>query len=50
MTQGQWSQQHSVFGLPKIKQTRMKIRKAAAKEKEEAATPTTAATPPPASP
>lgn len=49
MTQGRWSETHSVFGLPKIKQTRMKARKAAAKEKEETATPTTVATPPPAS-
>ena len=37
MTQGLWTEGQSVFGLPKIKQTRLKARKAAAKEKEEAA-------------
>ncbi len=36
MTQGTWSEGQSVYGLPKIKQTKMKARKAAAKEKEEA--------------
>lgn len=36
MTQGLWEDGRSVFGLPKIKQTKLKARKAAAKEKEEA--------------
>jgi small basic protein (TIGR04137 family) len=50
MTQGLWSDERSVFGLPKIKQMKMKARKAAAKEKEEAAaTATPAAAPPSAS-
>ena len=45
MAQGLWPEGRSVFGLPKIKQVKMKVRKAAAKEKEEAAaaTPGTAA-------
>jgi hypothetical protein len=50
MTQGAWTEGRSVLGLPKIKQMKMKARKAAAKEKEEAAatekpavTPTTPA-------
>ena len=48
MTQGLWTDERSVFGLPKIKQVKMKARKAAAKEKEEtaAAAPGAAATPP----
>ena len=37
MTQGTWVDGQSVLGLPKIKQLKMKARKAAAKEKEEAA-------------
>lgn len=37
MTQGQWEDGKSVLGLPKIKQMKMKAKKAAAKEKEEAA-------------
>ena len=47
MTQGAWTDGQSVFGLPKIKQTKMKVRKAAAKEKEEAAgqSPAPTATP-----
>ena len=49
MAQGLWPEGRSVFGLPKIKQTKMKARKAAAKEKEETTTPTAAATPPGAS-
>ena len=36
MTQGQWTDGQSVFGLPKLKQTKIKARKAA-KEKEETA-------------
>lgn len=46
MTQGLWPEGRSVFGLPKIKQLKMKARKAAAKEKDgeaSAATPGTAA-------
>lgn len=35
--QGSWDEGRSVFGLPKIKQTKLKARKAAAKEKDEAA-------------
>ena len=35
MAQGLWPDGRSVFGLPKIKQVKMKARKAAAKEKEE---------------
>ena len=38
MTQGAWAEGQSVYGLPKIKQTKMKARKAAAKEKEETTT------------
>ena len=37
MEQGLWTEGRSVYGLPKIKQVKMKARKAAAKEKEEAA-------------
>ena len=46
MAQGLWTDGQSVFGLPKIKQTKMKARKAAAKEKDEtAAAPAAAASP-----
>ena len=48
MAQGLWTEGRSMFGLPKIKQMKMKARKAAAKDKEEAAAPTPA-TPPPGS-
>ena len=37
MTQGLWTDGRSMFGLPKVKQVKMKARKAAAKEKEAAA-------------
>ena len=37
LTHGQWAEGSSVLGLPKIKQLKMKSRKAAAKEKEAAA-------------
>jgi small basic protein (TIGR04137 family) len=37
LTQGQWNDQRSIFGLPKTKQERMKVRKAA-KPAEEAKT------------
>ena len=37
MTSGLWTDGRSVFGLPKIKQMKMKARKAASKEKEAAA-------------
>ena len=40
MTQGTWDEQRSVFGLPKIKQMKIKARKAASKEKEAAAATT----------
>ena len=45
--QGTWVEGRAVVGLPKIKQTRLKARKAAAKEKEEgaASTATPAAAP-----
>ena len=44
ITLGSWEEGRSVFGLPKIKQMRLKARKAAAaKEKEEAASTTPAA-------
>ena len=46
MAQGLWPEGRSVFGLPKIKQMKMKARKAAAKEKEEATAQAPAATPP----
>lgn len=44
MAQGLWTEGRSVYGLPKIKQVKMKVRKAAAKEKEgeSAAAPSTA--------
>ena len=37
MGQGAWPEGRSVLGLPKLKQMKMKARKAAAKEKDEAA-------------
>ena len=37
LAHGLWSDGRSMFGLPKIKQMKMKARKAAAKEKEGAA-------------
>ena len=37
MAQGSWVDGQPALGLPKIKQVRMKARKAAAKEKDEAA-------------
>lgn len=48
MAQGAWVDGRSVFGLPKIKQTKMKLRKAAAKEKDATAAtaPAPAAAPP----
>ena len=46
ITNGAWVEGRSVFGLPKIKQMKMKLRKAAAKDKEEAAAQAPAATPP----
>ena len=46
MTQGTWVDGQSVYGLPKIKQMKMKARKAAAKEKED----TTSAEKPAATP
>ena len=46
LTQGAWAEGRSALGLPKIKQVKMKARKAAAKEKEATATPTAAAAPP----
>jgi len=50
MTNGQWTEDRSVFGLPKIKQLKMKARKAAKEKTEEtAAAPGAAAAAPPAS-
>ena len=37
LTQGLWAEGRSVLGLPKLKQAKVKVRKAAAKEKEAAA-------------
>ena len=41
VSQGVWSEDRSAFGLPKLKQTKIRARKAAAKEKDA----TTAETP-----
>lgn len=46
MAQGLWADGRSVLGLPKIKQMKMKARKAAPKEKEAATTEKAAAAPP----
>ena len=49
MEQGLWTEGRSVLGLPKIKQMKIKARKAAKKEKAEASAgtaPAAAATPP----
>lgn len=49
MEQGLWTEGRSVLGLPKIKQMKIKARKAAKEEKAEAAAgaaPAAAATPP----
>ena len=45
MAQGVWVEGRSVFGLPKVKQMKMKARKAVAKEKDDAATPASSASP-----
>lgn len=45
MTQGTWVEGRSALGLPKIKQMKLKARKAAAKEKDEAATAAAPAAP-----
>ena len=42
MANGLWTDGRSIFGLPKIKQMKMKARKAAAKEKDAAAGETSA--------
>ena len=47
MAQGLWPEGRSMFGLPKIKQAKVKARKAAAKEKAEASTEKAGETPPP---
>ena len=49
LEQGLWVLGQSALGLPKIKQVRLKARKAAAKEKEAAAAPAPAAGSPAAS-
>jgi len=46
MAQGLWVDGRSMFGLPKIKQAKLKARKAAAKEKEETPAQPPAASPP----
>lgn len=46
MAQGLWVDGRSMFGLPKIKQMKVKTRKASTKEKGEATVQTPAATPP----
>ena len=43
LTQGLWAEGQTVFGLPKIKQTRMKARKAAKEKDATAATAGSAA-------
>lgn len=45
MTNGQWTDGRSVLGLPKIKQIKLKARKAAPKEKEAATAEKAATTP-----
>ena len=52
MTKGQWTEGRSVLNLPKIKQERIKVQKAAAKEKpaEAGTTPGAAAQAAPAKP
>jgi len=50
MEHGLWVDGRSVLGLPKIKQIKLKARKAAAKEKEEATASTTTPGAAPAAP
>ena len=45
MSQGKWSEQQSIFGLPKIKSEKRKVKKAAAKEAAPAAEGAAAAGP-----
>ena len=45
LVQGGWAEGRSVLGLPKLKQVRMKARKAAAKEKEATSAEPSAAAP-----
>ena len=47
IAQGNWEEGRSVFGLPKIKQVKLKTRKAVKEEKEETATTETSAAAPP---
>lgn len=49
VTQNLWEEGRSVFGLPKLKQAKIKARKSAAKEKEGSAATEKSATVPPAS-
>ncbi len=44
-SQDRWAEGQSVFGLPKLKQMRIRTRKASSKEKEAAATEKPAAVP-----
>ena len=45
MAQGLWTEGRSMLGLPKIKQTKVKVRKAAPQEKKAEATATATTTP-----
>ena len=45
LTQGLWAEGQTVFGLPKIKQTRMKSRKATKEKEGAAAAPGSGSTP-----
>ena len=49
VTQSLWEEGRSVFGLPKLKQAKLKARKSAAKEKEASTATEKSATTPPAS-
>jgi small basic protein (TIGR04137 family) len=49
MEQGLWTEGRSVFGLPKVKQVKMKVRKAAKEKEEASATPAAAGAAPAAS-
>jgi len=50
MVRGAWTEGRSVYGLPKLKQMRMKARKAASAAKDETAAEKAAASPQPNAP
>ena len=50
LSQGKWQEGGSVFGLPKLKQLKIKVRKAAAKEKTDATAEAATAEPATAAP